>query len=181
MFIPGEAFFAAAVEQDPNLFDDALSQGVLITTPTTLIGLAKAIAYGWRQEQVAKDALELSKLGGELYNSMATMAEHVEKLGRNLGNSVDSYNKFVGSLDRNVLSKGRRLKSYQVQQGKKDIPETVNEVLQSPRHWTAPTDMEPIAGAVDSGAVSSGAPAQDQLADTSAPIAESNTPEDPMF
>lgn len=108
MFIPGENFFAAAIERDPGLFEDGVKARVLIVTPTTLVALAKAIAFGWRQEKVAENAQKVSDLGRELYKRLATMGEHINLLGTNLDRSVKSYNKFVGSLETSVFPQARK-------------------------------------------------------------------------
>lgn len=123
MYVPGENFYAGALEADRELFDFAARNRVLIVTPSTLIALAKAVAYGWRQEEAAANAMEAARLGQELYDALCTMGEHVEKTGKSLNQAVGSYNKMVGSLERNVLPKARRFEDLQIaQEGRKALP-----------------------------------------------------------
>ncbi|MET0182078.1 MAG: DNA recombination protein RmuC [Caulobacterales bacterium] len=110
LFIPGENFFAAAVERDPTLFEDAMKLRVVIVTPVTLMALARSIAYGWRQEQSAKNAQEIADLGRELYNRLATMSDRVSSLGNSIEKSVKSYNELIGTLDSRVMPSARRFK-----------------------------------------------------------------------
>ena len=131
MFLPGEAFFSAALEQDPSLIEQGVNQHVILATPTTLIALLRAVAYGWRQEQIAENAQRIADLGKDLYERMATMAEHIEDIGGDLHKAVGSYNKVIGSLERMVLPAARRFKELGVG-GKKDIPE-LNPIDGDPR------------------------------------------------
>jgi DNA recombination protein RmuC len=131
MFLPGEAFFSAALEQDPSLIEQGVNQHVILATPTTLIALLRAVSYGWRQEQIAENAQRIAELGKDLYERMATMAEHIEDIGGDLHKAVGSYNKVIGSLERMVLPAARRFKELGVA-GKKDIPE-LNPVDSDPR------------------------------------------------
>ncbi len=114
MFVPGEAFYAAALEVDPDLFEEALRQKVLITTPATLIALVKAIAYGWQQEKIAENAQQIADLARELHDRIRTFGEHMEKLGRGLRQTVESYNRAVGSLESRVLPAARRFEDLDV-------------------------------------------------------------------
>jgi DNA recombination protein RmuC len=114
MFIPGENFYAAAVERDPQLFEDAIANKVLIVTPTTLIALAKAIAMGWRQEKVAENARHIGELGRELYRRLATMGGHVAGVGAGLDSAVKRYNELVGSLESRVLPQARRFSDLEL-------------------------------------------------------------------
>ncbi|HEY0106662.1 MAG TPA: DNA recombination protein RmuC [Rhizomicrobium sp.] len=108
MFVPGDNFVSAAFERDPDLFEDGIKNRVLICTPTTFIALAKAISYGWRQEKLAANALDVARLGRELYQRLSTMTDHVSVVGKHLRDGVGAYNKLVGSLEGRVLPQARR-------------------------------------------------------------------------
>lgn len=110
LFVPGENFFAAAAERDPELFEYGIANRVIIVTPATLVALAKAVAYGWRQEEAAKNAKAVADLGRELYQRLAKLGSAVEGLGRAMEGSVKKYNELVGSLEGRVLPQARKLK-----------------------------------------------------------------------
>jgi DNA recombination protein RmuC len=114
MFIPGDNFYSAAVERDQDLFEDAIAQRVIIVTPTTLIALAKAIAFGWRQEEVSKNAKDVHTLALALYDRIKTMVEHIEACGDALGKSVKHYNAFIGSLEHRVMPQVSRFLTLKV-------------------------------------------------------------------
>jgi DNA recombination protein RmuC len=113
MFIPGENFYAAVLEHDREIFDYAARNNVIIVTPSTLIALAKSVAYGWRQEQMAKNAEQAKKIGQELYERVAKFTEHMDRVGGGLGNAVKAYNDMVGSLESRVLPSARKLEELQ--------------------------------------------------------------------
>ncbi len=108
LFIPGENFFSSALERNPGLIEEGVSKGVILATPTTLISLLKAVAFGWRQETMAKNAEAISRLGKELHERLGTMAEHLQNLGKNIEKCVSTYNQVIGSFERRVLTTARR-------------------------------------------------------------------------
>jgi DNA recombination protein RmuC len=123
MFLPGENFLSAALEQDLDLLAWALDQRILLAGPTNLLAIARVVAMVWRQEKMAEEARAIGELGAELYASLATMTEHVGRVGRNLGEATGAYNDFIASLESRVLTKARKFPEMGVDKGKKPIPE----------------------------------------------------------
>jgi DNA recombination protein RmuC len=111
MYIPGEHFLAAALEQDPSLWDWAFERRVLLATPTNLVAIAKTVASIWRQERLAEAAQEIANLGKELHSRLATMNEHMTRVGKNLSTANNAYNQMVGSFESQVLSQAKRFES----------------------------------------------------------------------
>jgi DNA recombination protein RmuC len=136
MFMPGETFLSAALEQDPSLLEHGWNQQVIIATPTTLIALLRAVAYGWRQETIAESAKAISELGRELYSRLGTMTDHFAKVGRGLETAVRSYNETVGSLETRVLPSARKFKDHGISPAAEHAPLAVVE--RSVRPVTAP-------------------------------------------
>jgi DNA recombination protein RmuC len=121
MFLPGEMFFSAALEQDPGLIEFGVDRKVIPASPTTLIALLRAVAYGWQQDAMEENARKISELGRNLYDSLRALGGHFDDLGTRLKSSLEAYNKAVGSLEGNVLVKARRFKELQAANGGEEI------------------------------------------------------------
>lgn len=121
MYIPGEHFLTAALEQDDGLWEWCFERRVLLATPTNLVAIARTVASVWRQEKIAEEAAEIARLGKELHARLATMGGHVVKLGRNLEQATGAYNEFVGSLETKVLTQARRFEALEVSGGSRTI------------------------------------------------------------
>jgi DNA recombination protein RmuC len=143
MFLPGEMFFSAALQQDPSLIESGVTEKVIPATPTTLIALLRAVAYGWRQEALAKNAQEVADLGKQLYERIATMAGHWSNMGDRLDTAVKAYNEASASLETRVLVSARKLRDLKA--GADDVEiKPIDPVDRTPRKLQAvPTLPKP--------------------------------------
>jgi DNA recombination protein RmuC len=137
MFLPGEMFFSAALEQDPLLIEFGVEQRVVPASPTTLIALLKAVAFGWQQQAQTENAQRIGELGRNLYDAVRVLASHFDDVGGRLKASLDAYNRAVGSLEGNVLVKARRFKELHVANGDADIPQ-LEPIDRAPRLLQSP-------------------------------------------
>ena len=151
MFVPGEHFVSAALEHDPELWDFAFHNKVLLATPTNLVAIARTVAMVWTQDKLAREAAEIGRLGAEIYDRMATAGEHLKGVGAGLERAVRKYNDFVGSYERNVQSSGRKLRDKGIAIGKREL-EDIPLVEAVPRYGEAL-------------ALTSGDPANDEAAE----------------
>jgi len=153
MFLPGEMFFSAALEHDPELIEFGVEQHVVPASPTTLIALLRAVAYGWQQEAMEENARKISDLGRQLYEAVRVLGGHFDDLGSRMKSSLEAYNKAVGSLEGNVLVKARKFKELQAA-NVEDIP-ALEPVDRVPRMLQARelTDGLPFPDAADFDAV----------------------------
>jgi DNA recombination protein RmuC len=151
MFVPGEMLLSSALQSDPSLLEFSLGRGVMLASPLTLMALLRAVAFGWQQEKIARNAQEISDLGRQLYERIRIMAVHFEDVARGLARSVESYNKAVGSLESRVLVTARRLKDKGVT-APDDLPDLVS-IDHTPRPLGAPEliglfDEDPVEGVI---------------------------------
>jgi DNA recombination protein RmuC len=123
LFLPGEIFFSAALQHDPELFEFGAEHNVILASPMTLMALLKAVSYGWQQEQMAESAQEIGRLGKDLYKRLSVYGGHIEKLGKQISKTVDTYNAAVGSLDSQVMSAARRFQEFIPADEKRQIAE----------------------------------------------------------
>jgi DNA recombination protein RmuC len=146
MFLPGESFYRAAIEQDPSLLELRANERVIIASPTTLIALLQAVAVGWREERVAESAREVNERGRELYERLAVMTEHVVTLGKRLDGAVQAYNQTVGSLERRVLVSARRFGEHGVASAKElQSPAPIETTTTPPQTVELPAPAGPVA------------------------------------
>jgi len=134
LFMPGENFFSAALTQMPGLIEEAADKGVILATPTTLISLLKAVAYGWKQETAAENARAVNELGNELYNRLHSMVSHMNKMGRDLERCVGTFNQTVGSMEKRVMPAARKLQDMGVTLNKGKPLAELSPVVEKPRH-----------------------------------------------
>jgi len=137
LFLPGEVFFRAAMDEDAELIEYGVSRKVIVASPTTLIALLRAVAYGWNQKNLAESAREISAAGKTLYQRLSAMARNFEDIGKKLGGAVESYNKAVGSMERSVFPIARRLPDLDHSLSAEDLPD-LHQVKKSPRHLESP-------------------------------------------
>jgi DNA recombination protein RmuC len=144
MFLPNEGIYSAALEHDPELIEFGAAKNVIIATPSTLIALLKAAAYGWRQESVAKEVKQVGELGKQLYERLSKMTEHILKLGESLEKSVKNYNSMIGSIEGRVLTSARRFKDLQVIGNTTDDITALEPIETSTREFQAPEMKPPV-------------------------------------
>jgi DNA recombination protein RmuC len=137
MFLPGEMFFSAALEQDASLIEYGVEQRVIPASPTTLIALLRAVAYGWQQQAMEENARKISELGRSVYESVRVLGGHFESLGTRLKSSLDAYNQAVGSLEGNVLTKARKFRDLHAANGGEEIKQ-LEPIDRVPRMLQAP-------------------------------------------
>jgi DNA recombination protein RmuC len=148
LFLPGDQFLTAALQENPALIDESLRQNVMLATPTSLVALLKTVAYGWKQTVLAENAAEIRRLGEDLYRRLAVFSEHLGRLGKSLSGSVDSFNKAVGSLEQQVLPGARRFEELGLRPNRViEVLEPVTSLTRIPRDAGADTDT---AGEADS-------------------------------
>ena len=138
LFLPGEVFFSAALQEDPHLIEFGVQRRVWLTSPTTLIALLRGIAYDWKQKQLAESAQIISKLGNELYDRVRAFANHLNDIRKGLGNAVDGYNRAVGSFESRILVTARRFKQLGAASG--DEIDTLQPIDKTTRMIQAPED-----------------------------------------
>jgi DNA recombination protein RmuC len=135
LFLPGDQFLTAALQENPALIDDALLQNVMLASPSSLVALLKAVAYGWKQTALAASAEEVRRLGEELHKRLATFGDHLARLGKALGTSVEAFNRAVGSLEQQVLPGARRFPQLGLRTARQiDLLEPIETLIRTPRN-----------------------------------------------
>src|SRR6202166_5177670 len=150
LFLPGDQFLSAALQENPGLIDDSLRQDVVLAKPTSLVALLKAVSYGWKQTVLAANAAEVRQLGEEIYKRLAVFGEHLGKLGKSLGGSVEAFNRAVGSLEHQVLPAARRFEGLGLRVNREIEPlEPVTTLTRIPRNTGVDTGLDagsPVEG-----------------------------------
>lgn len=141
LFIPGDQFLSSALELDHQLLEDALHEKVILATPTSLVALLRAVAFGWKQQEVARNAETIREVGVQLYDRLSTFSGHLNKLGNSLDGGIDAFNKAVGSLDRNVLPSARRFTEMGIHPNKEiHDPTSIDKLARTPKSLEQPKD-----------------------------------------
>ncbi|HEX5088434.1 MAG TPA: DNA recombination protein RmuC [Nocardioides sp.] len=149
LFLPSEAFFSAALDQMPDLYEYAIGKDVVLATPTTLIGMLRAISYGWKQAALAETAREVFRLGRELHERLGQLGNRFDKLGRALGSTVNAYNETIGTVETRVFVSARRFRDLQVSERELSPPERLEapvRQIQAPELVDDATQVEPLVG-----------------------------------
>jgi DNA recombination protein RmuC len=134
LFLPGDQFLAAALQESPALIDEAMRQNVMLATPTSLVALLKALAHGWRQTALAENAAEVRKLGEELHKRLLVFLDHLTRVGKSLGGSVEAFNRAVGSLESQVLPAARRFPELGLRVTRElELSEPIENLIRLPR------------------------------------------------
>ncbi|MER2519902.1 MAG: DNA recombination protein RmuC [Bdellovibrionales bacterium] len=140
MFMPGDHFLAAALDDDPDLMDFCVGNKVVLATPMTLVALLRTVHSSWRQESLRENARKVGELGNDLYAALTTMTDHLMSLGGKIEGSLDAYNRLIGSYERNALSKARKLREFGAAKEGKDLPEALDPIDRKPRSLTFITE-----------------------------------------
>jgi len=143
LFVPGDQFLSAALSLDPQLMEDAMKNHIILATPSSLMALLRAVAFGWRQSVFSENAEKIRDLGEELYRRIATLTEHFQKLGKSINNSVEHYNKTLGSLERQLLPGAKRMTELGIQEKKSTAELTPIEQSTRPPQDEAPSTEPP--------------------------------------
>ncbi|MBT6671077.1 MAG: DNA recombination protein RmuC [Gammaproteobacteria bacterium] len=141
LFIPGDQFLSSALERDHRLLEDALQEKVILATPTSLVALLRAVAFGWKQQEVARNAETIREVGVQLYERLATFTTHLNKVGKSLDGGIEAFNKAVGSLDRNVLPSARRFTEMGIHPKKEIVePSSIEKLARTPKNLESPKE-----------------------------------------